>query len=362
MAFNLSSLLSGLRTPISVKGKSRKQVLGVDIGSSSIKVVQVKNHGGVPTLETYGELQLGPYGDVEIGRKTNLSVERAIQAFSDIVQESSVTTKNVALAMPYSSSFVTFIIVPDVDDEKLESMVRIEARKYIPVSITDVTLDWFSVPLRRDSKHKRLMLAAIHNDALSRNQSVITRAGYLNNITEIELFSTSRATVSPKDKAVVIIDIGASTSKLYLVTNSIVSLTHSVRMSMSDVTSALSKELEIEFDKAEELKRQNGLNGKNEDVNRILRNELQRGFVEFRQVIARHKTDEHIDVDKIILSGGGALLDGITTYTQDILQTPTVLAEPFAKVSYPAFLEDTLKEAGPTFSVAIGAALRALDE
>ena len=97
MAFDLSKLKSVLKMDIAKPVK--KAVVGVDVGSSSIKVVQLFDNKGVPTLETYGELQLGPYENVDIGRTTHLQAVKLTEAFVDILRESSVTAKDVALAV-----------------------------------------------------------------------------------------------------------------------------------------------------------------------------------------------------------------------------------------------------------------------
>jgi len=101
-----SKILSG------AAGSSGDSVLGIDIGSASIKVVQLKKQGGRAVLETYGALYLGPYGGVEIGRATNLSSTKVAEALSDLLKEAKTTTKNCALSIPVSSSLITFIDMP----------------------------------------------------------------------------------------------------------------------------------------------------------------------------------------------------------------------------------------------------------
>src|SRR3990167_403519 len=102
MAFSFSSLFT----------QSSKSVLGVDIGTSSIKVVQLKREHGRVVLETYGAIALGPYAGVEIGRATALPADKLAGALKDVIREANVTTTDAAISIPYSSSLVYILQLP----------------------------------------------------------------------------------------------------------------------------------------------------------------------------------------------------------------------------------------------------------
>ena len=129
-------------------GLSKKEgsVLGVDIGSSSIKVVQLRRGRGTAILETYGELSLGPYAELDIGQATRLPAEKLATALTDLLREANTSTTDAALSIPFSDSLTSLIDMPDLPDKELAKMIPIEARKYIPVPIGEVTLDWFVIP------------------------------------------------------------------------------------------------------------------------------------------------------------------------------------------------------------------------
>ncbi len=348
--------------------KMETGVVGIDIGSSSIKVIQLKRVRESAALETYGELQLGPYANVEIGRATNLDPARLAEALVDIVREASVSSKKAALGMSYSSSFVTVVTLPVVDEGQLASMVPIEARKYVPVPISEVTLDWFVIPDTKGTERKnpqsRVLLAAIHNEAISKYRTVMKNAALISSFTEIEVFSTIRSSVLEEDGVVAIIDIGAATTKLYVVAGGIVQRTHSITIGSQDMTLSLSQALELSVADAEELKRQVGISsaGTDERIKTSLNFTIERILGESRRLLAAHEQRTGMKVGKIILTGGGALLKGLLEHAHAQLERDVVLADPFSKVEYPAFLEDTLKEAGPSFAVAMGVALRRLNE
>ncbi len=361
MAFDLSKLTALLKSDIA-KPDRGGGVIGVDIGSSAIKIVELHNNKGIATLDTYGELQLGPYEGVEIGRTTHLQPGKLTEAFVDILREASATSREVAVAISYNSSFMTIVSLPTTDTDQITAMIPVEAKKYVPVPLGEVTLDWFPVSVHSEKNTTKVLLAAIHNDAMKRYNAMVKGASLFTRFTEIEIFSTIRSVVSQNDDTVAIVDFGAGSTKVYIARRGVIGKTHSILMNGVDLTNALSRVAKVEFSVAEEMKRTTGLMGTEEDREgqKALMAVLERGMHEVHKVMSRYEEEENIAIEKVILSGSGALLGGLLTYTQDLLGRPVEIADPFSKVAYPAFLEDTLKEAGPSFAVAVGAALRAL--
>lgn len=359
MAFNFASLTALLKSETQ-NVHARESVIGIDIGSSSVKIVQLRETKGVPTLETYGELQLGPYEGVDIGRGTHLPSAKTVEALVDIMREAGATSKSVAYAISYGSSFTATIPIPTLDQEKVGAMVPVEARKYIPISLTKVSLDWFPLSLNEEEKTTNTLISAVYNEAKDRYDSIMKGGDFRTLASEIEIFSSVRSVLSEKDSAVAILDCGASSTRLYIVHKGVVAKTHSVLLSGSELTQALSKALAIEFKDAEELKRSFGIYGKKSDprVQKTLVSMLDRGLRELHTVIKRYEESEGVSIETVVLSGGGALLRGIDIYIQDMFSRSVKVADPFSKVAYPAFLEDTLREAGPSFAVAVGIALR----
>ena len=347
--------------------KAPESVVGIDLGSSSIKVVELKVEDGVVNLETYGELQLGPYAKIEVGRVTNLGPAPLSTALTDIIREARVTTSAAGVAVPYASSFVAVISLPSTDTEALQAMIPIEARKYVPVPIAQVTLDWFVIPevkgVESDRTHSRVLLAAIHNEALNKFKAVISGAKVVSAFNEIEIFSSIRSTVTSQSDTVMIVDFGASSTKLYIVSQGVVQATHSINVGGQDLTSALSKSLEMSMDAAEELKRQVGLIATdNPRIERAISFPLERIFVDSRRVLDTYERSGGATVSQIVLSGGGSIMQGLEEYAHQIFGRTIVRAHPFSKVRYPAVMEETLREIGPSFAVAVGVALRRLQE
>ena len=144
-----------------------KRVVGIDFGSSSVKVVELASEEGVLTLKTYCELQLGPYGEQDLGTVVRLEVPKQTEALVDVLRESKVTATSGVMTLQLSTSFVTVFSVAAKEDEDLGPRVRIEARKYIPVSMADVTLDWSELPALGDASTtvREVLVAAVQNAA-----------------------------------------------------------------------------------------------------------------------------------------------------------------------------------------------------
>lgn len=373
--FDLSKFKFSL--PFGIGKAAPQSVIGVDIGSSSIKVVQLRRTRGVATLETYGEIALGPYADVSIGQATNLGADIVARALSDVLREASVTTNAGGMSIPFTSSLVTMIKMPALEVSQLNKMIPLEARKYIPVSINEVSLDWFIVPeedqslLSAGSKKTEptrsvpqidVLLVAIHNDVLARYNQIIKAAALSVSFLEIEIFSGIRSVIGQTAAPLAVLDIGAAKSKLYIVEYGVVKNSHLINRGSQDITAAVSSALGMPIEKAEELKRQWGLQHEDEQVIRAMKIPLDHILTEASRVLRNHEQRTGHPISFVTLIGGGSVLKGLLPVAQEALETEVRLGDPFSKVESPAFLADVLKEAGPEFAVAVGVALRRLQE
>lgn len=364
-------------------GKSQS-VLGIDIGSSSIKVVQLTKRDGHPILETYGELSLGPYAGKAVGEATNLPLEKVIEALNDMLREKEVniTTRSCGIAIPLSSSLMAVMEVPMLSQKELISMVPIEARKYIPVPISEVTLDWYMIPKDKNPEADvaakqdpqdpnksaiekgEVLVVALHNETINNYKEIVTKAQLEADFFEIEIFSTMRSVLDEEINPIMIVDMGATSTKLYIVEKGILRSSHMINRGSHKITDELSKSLGISMMDAEYLKREKGLPGEINgiEIKNVMILTLNYIFSEANQVILAYQKKYNKNVSKVILVGGGSALKGIVDVAKETFQTEVVAGDPFGKVVAPAFLEKVLKETGPEFTVALGVAMRKLQE
>ncbi|MGM0629411.1 MAG: pilus assembly protein PilM [Patescibacteria group bacterium] len=373
-------------------GKNEKRAVGVDIGTSAIKIVELYTESGHVYLETYGSVALGPYSDFEVGKATGLSVEKIQEALRKVLEESACTADNVAATVPFSASLISVIRLPKVSENRLEQIVPTEARKYVPAPIEEVTLDWSVIdakpgapvdndPEKEAEKEKDneegedkegesnkkkaeqidVLLAVIHNYSLERQQKILSGLDMNVMFFEIEVFSTLRA-LSPigGDEPVAVIDIGAATSQIYITEGGITRSSHVINMGSQDITISISNALNISQEEAEMVKRAIGAGGSYIHLQEAVQNSLSYLYSEALRFIGSYEKKNQCTVDKVILSGGGASMKGLQKTSQDQLGKEVSIARPFDRVKSLPFMKETLNRIGPEYAPALGAALRAI--
>jgi len=377
MSFSLGSIFGN-----AFGKKTEASFLGVDIGSSSAKIVQMRAAHGAAILETYGEIALGPYAGQPIGKVVKLSPEKTAEALTDLMKEANVTARTGGLSIPFSASLVSVIDLPKVDADSLKRIIPIEARKYIPVPVSDVALDWFVIPPDSGdasafdqlqdknpirAKGQEVLLVAIHNTTLRTYQSILETAGIAASFYEIEIFSAIRSALGHGVAPVVVVDLGASTSKVYVVERGIVRMTHLISLGGQHITESLARSLDWDFEKAERTKRERGFvnssafsSDENDRVHTALLSTLSRVWSEVNRVLLSYGQRYNKNVSSVVLTGGGAALPGISEVAQQNLNVQVSIADPFGRTEAPAFLGTVLREIGPSFVVPVGLTLRKL--
>ncbi len=350
----------------SLFAKKEKSVLGVDIGSSSLKVVQLRKEGGKAILETYGELALGPYGGGEVGQATNLSPEQIIESLKDLLREAKVTTKNCGVSIPFARSLLSLVELPyRKNAQEQKTVIELEARKYIPMPMSEVQLDWFIVPKvgpsdkEGDQATVDVLIVAVHNDELALLQNIVAGAGLAASFYEIEIFSTIRAVVEEPVKPVLVLDIGAASTKVYVVEHGVVAISHAISAGSQDITRAIAVSSGLSISRAEAVKKEEGLSGAGQGNPELV---FSRIFSEARRVLMQYETAHNKSISSIVLTGGGGVTKSLSAYAKNTFSIDVRVADPFTKTEAPAFMRPVLEEIGPEFAVAVGLALRKLDE
>lgn len=364
MDLNFKKLFSSLQK---VSTEQSKKVVGIDFGSSSVKVVELEMREGVIALTTYGELQLGPYAELGMGDAAKLPLQKRIQALVDVLRESGVEAKSGVLSLPLSDSFVTIMSLSAKEDEDITPRVHVEARKYIPVPIADVTLEWSEIEQQGTNKQpaltREVLLAAIQNEALTEMKSILNSVEMASQPSEIELFSALRAVAKEDDGSLAILDIGASICKLYVIEAGYLRRIHRVQSGGVDATKAIAKQLGISFEDAENIKRNYKPDSQHAAlIKKVMASTFERTFLEFKRVTSQYELRTGSPISRIVLTGGSVSFPDVQSYASYAFDREVEITNPFTKVAYPAFMEDTIKEIAPIFTVALGAALRSFEQ
>lgn len=370
----LKTIFSGVNV---FGGESGGSVVGIDIGSSSIKVVELKKKSGKAVLETYGAISLGPYAGLDVGRVTNLPVEKIVEALKEVLKQSGVSGNSAALAIPVQSSLIFNIELPQqIKEADLPSIIPVEARKYIPIPITEVSLDYFILPEKEASfeemntgepaiskpNKNNVLVVATQNDAVSKYRSIVSQCSLSSSFFEIEIFSSVRSNFEHELSLVLLMDFGASRTKLSLIEFGMVKSYHTIDRGGADISDSISKSLSITFSEAEKMKKDFGLFGNPSDKNLadIIKTHTDYIFSDANNTLLGYERKFNKTISKVILSGGGSLLKGLKEVAADNFRAEIELGHPFSKTEAPAFLEKVLSTMGPEFAVSIGLALRKL--
>lgn len=355
-------------------------ILGIDVGTSSIKIVQLRKKHGKAVLETYGEIALGPYDGKEAGQATNMSAEKISAIVKDLLREAKVTSHSAGVAIPFMSSLISLIELPEAPAEQLQQMVPLEARKYIPVPISEVLLDWSIIPknnqtvkqIPKDSSPEpmginkiEVMVVAIHNQTIEKFQEVSKKTGLETKFYEIEMFSSMRSLLPANASETVIIDFGAGSTKVYIIEQGLIRVSHVVRQGGQDISAIIAQSLSVSFAEAEMLKKESDIltnTNQNKAVSDIIKTNINSIFAETEQVIVNYEKKYGKKISQGVLIGGGAMLKGIVPMAKEALKIEIRAGDPFTYVEAPAFVAEVLKTKNPEFSVAVGLALRLLQD
>lgn len=373
----MDSILSGLKNTFSgifgTKGDDR--AVGIDIGTSSIKVVELKRENGRAILDTYGALALGQYAEGgHIAQVTNLDAATIAKALKDVLRETNITSTNIVLGIPSVSCIIFILQLPaEIEEKNLPTVIPNEAKKFIPVPLTDVSLDWYIIPRREDSgiasrvltesggeAQISVLVVATLNDTLVKYTEVLQKTALPMDSLEIEVFSHIRSVLTRELYPVLIIDIGASKTKLTIVEHGIVETFRLVNRGAQDMTLAIAHSLEVSFEKAEAIKKENGLapSPEHPHVPDVIKTHFADIFQEANATMLAYEKRYNKNIGKIIFTGGGAMTRGLLEYAKPSFAAELVIADPFSKVESPVFLSGVLKTTGPEFSIALGLALK----
>jgi type IV pilus assembly protein PilM len=367
MAASISSLFSqGLQF---LKTPKYTTFVGIDIGSASIKMVQIKKDAGRLILETYGEIALGPYAQQSAGTLTRLAPEVIARAMADLAREAHITENHGTYGLASSSSLIFLLALPVVSDKQLESVVMNEARRYIPVPLAEVSINWWKIPQKETYGQEALgqeqkievLVAVTRNDAIANYEEIIKRSPIGRDSYEIEIFSTLRSSLHREIAPVMVVDFGASGTRVAIVEYGVVRRFSSFNRGGAYISESLAHSFSIPFDQAEQIKKMIGLYPSTPDQERahqIILTSMNFLFQEIKTVMMQFEREEQHPIDKIILVGGGANMKGCLERMHQEFKVPVERSHAFSKTSAPAQLRDLLIEAGPEFACAVGLALR----
>jgi len=345
-----------------------KSQLGVDIGSSNIKVVQLRPKDDQFVLETYGIVNVS----YEVGNKDSASsVKQTAGLLKDLVQRAGVTTNKIVASLPNNSVFTSVIEMPKLPQSELKNAVEFEAKKYVPLPLAEVALSWSVIDEKKPRIDKSTNLGSFKTAADTRTKVLLTAvptvvidnylkvfklAGLEPEALEIEALALIRSLVREDFNNNILIDIGAKSSSINLVDSGYLRLSKNLNIGGDTITAAIAQSLSVNFSRAEQFKKDFGLSNATQQIPQVMRPILDVIKNEAAQLISLFESRGQ-RIDKIILTGAGSKLPSLKD-NLGTLGKPVVLANPWTNVIYPPTLKPIIDPLAFNLAVAVGLAMR----
>jgi type IV pilus assembly protein PilM len=345
-----------------------KNLVGLDIGSHSIKFVELKHHKGGYELKNFGLSQLPPEAIVD-----GVIMDSAIvvESIRNLISHLKLKNSNVCTSVSGHSLIIKKIQLPLMTEAELEEQIQWEAEQYIPFEIDDVNIDFQILgPLPDEETQMEVLLVAVKKDIINDYAAVITEAGLAAQVVDVDAFAMENIFEinypEHLDSTVVLIDIGAGIMNINVLKNGVSTFTRDITIGGSNFTEEIQKDLGVSYEEAEILK----LGGRSEraepsDVLEVLRLTSENLVLEVQRSLDFFSaTSAEEEIHHIFLSGGACRVPGLAMAIEERVAVPVEVLNPFRGIQYPEklFDPDYLEAMGPVAAVAAGLALRRADE
>ena len=327
--------------------------LGVDIGASSIKIVQLKNEGGRARLVTYGYSEHQAVSDGSILDNP----DAAGRELAELCKKAGTTTKQAITGLPMASVFSTLFTLSDLPDKELEKQIFEKVKKLAPIPEEDLVLDWKKAgePVE---KAVRASVTAASKKMIDKYIKIFKIAGLQLLSLETEAFAAIRALLGKDKSPALIVDIGSMKTNVLVVKEGVPLIHRTVKAGGNDIGNFLAEKMKIPMEKAEEIKKNLSLfniEGSDFLVQKLIAPIVNEAKYCHELYAQQYNTER---VEKMVLTGGSALLLGAPEALQKALGYRIFIGDPWARVVYPDELRPVLDKIGSRFSVAIGLAMR----
>jgi len=345
-------------------GKS-KAVVGLDIGSSAVKAVELKASGKNYKVVAFAIQPVPPDSIVDGAIIDGAAVADAIRR---VFENKQFKTKEVAASLSGNAVIVKKISLPVMTASELAESIYWEAEQYIPFDIQDVNIDYqiLDAGTGGEGGTMDVLLVAAKKEKIADYTGVISQAGRSPIIVDVDAFALQNAYEVnyglEKEEVVVLLNAGASAININIVTGEQSVFTRDISMGGNSYTEAVQKELNLPFESAEQLKRGQPIDGVNpEDVTPVLTSMTESVLLEIQKTFDFYKASATSDrIDRIVLSGGACRVDGFVQALTERFNTQVEMFDPFKKIAFePDKLGvDDAEGIAPAAAVAVGLALR----
>ncbi|MDD5639568.1 MAG: pilus assembly protein PilM [Candidatus Pacebacteria bacterium] len=347
--------------------------IGIDIGTKSIRIIESVKKNDKVFLENYGEMNLDVAGTKSFRwfdqNTLNPDIKNISGAILAILEESEIKPGKAVFSLPdFSTFFITFNM-PPMSKKELDSAVAFEARKYIPIPMAEIVIDWQLIGNNDTTKtENKILVMAIPKVVINQYKTIADSCGLELVALEAEVLGLKRALIKEGDPATCLIEIGYQSTNISIVSDGCVITSVSYDIAGKDLTFSLAETLGIEIAEAEELKKKHGL-GDNQEVSDILVEVLALICDKVKKIIKEFEAKEGKKITRVLLSGGTTRMHGLLNFFRIIFSeeeyfrnTQVLIGDAFYKINYYPALEGNLRDLNSYFSIAIGEGLKKFEK
>jgi type IV pilus assembly protein PilM len=364
---------------------NKNHFIGVDFGTSSIKVVELSYTNQQTRLENYGFVSLN-LENFNNNLKTT-SVEQTLnESLKKLIVKMKVKPASTFVSIPGFSGLVTIIELPDMPEAELAKAIQFEAHKYIPSALDEVAMSWevierestnvklpeqdgimAKLKLKGDSKNNpagkiKVLLVAAPKKDIEHCDRLVSGVGLEVSAIELETFSIARSLVGDSSGTILVVDIGSRATNIILVEKGVICANRNIDAGGDEITSAIIDGMNVSKARAEIFKKgeKDILNSKE---SAIIVPVLDLIVGELRRIIVAYKEkNSKAEIEALIISGGTSKMKGVVEYFAQALGEKVQIGNPWRGITVKNEVAPFVKELGASFSVAIGLALRGVDD
>lgn len=348
--------------------RKKPAILGLDISSTSVKLLELAQDGNNYRVQS---LAIEPLPDNAVVDKNIQDVDAVGETIQKAVTRSGTKTKNAAVAVSGSAVITKIINMPkDLTDSELETQIEMEADQYIPYPLEEINLD-FEVLGESENNPEMVdvLLAASRSENIELRSAALSLGGLTPKIVDVEAYTIENSSKlianqvenANEDKIIAVIDIGATMTSLNVLKNNHLIYSREQSFGGKQLTEEIMRRYGLAYEEAGRLKKEGGLPD----------NYIDEVLDPFKETIAQqtsrflqffYTSGQHSAVDLIALAGGCASIPGIDELIESQLDTPTVIANPFAEMSLASRVNpQSLSNNAPSLMIACGLAMRSFD-
>lgn len=348
----------------------KRQLVGLDIGSSAIKLVQLKESKGRYFLQKFGVKPLEPEVIVD---GTVMDEGRVVSAIRELFEECNVKNKQVAISISGHAVIIKKISLPPMPDDELEGQVRLAAEQYIPFDINEVNIDFHVLPPDGSGDAQgemSIILVAAKKDKINELTELVKGAGLIPLVMDVDAFAIENMHAinypMAQDETTALVNLGASVMNVNIIRGGVSLFTRDIPLGGNRYTEAIQRETGLSYEEAEETKKNGRSGGGKSDslgavidgVNGEVASEIARTVDYFKSSGAQG------ELDRVLVCGGVAKAAGLVQQLRERMQIPVEVANPFGEidVSGSGVDQDVLDELASVAAVGVGLALRAVGD